>query len=180
MPSSGKLQVSLETSAISSRSATTGNLDGGDYVLLKVTRSGTGISKRIMDRIFDPFFTTKGVGAGTGLGLSLAHGIVSDLGGVVDVQSEEGVGSSFTIFLPRAGEASPAQANAATVAPRGRGQHVLLVDDEVALVHLATVNLEAFGYKVTSYTSSALALKAFAANPSDFDAVVTDQRMPEK
>ena len=87
--------------------------------------------------MFDPFFTTKGVGEGTGLGLSLVHGIVADLGGAIDVRTTVGRGTTFTIWLPIAGEATAPSVEVATELPRGHGQTVMIVDDEKPLVALA-------------------------------------------
>jgi PAS domain S-box-containing protein len=158
--------------------ATTGTVPAGEYIVLSVTDAGTGIPAKILDRIFDPFFTTKEVGVGTGLGLSLVHGIVSEVGGAVDVQTTVGAGSAFTVYLPCTG-AAPEDAPAEELdAPRGSGEHVLVVDDEEPLVRLATRTLEELGYAPQGFTSSSAALEAFRADPQRFDAVITDERMP--
>jgi len=156
----------------------TGELPAGDYVCLTVRDQGQGIEPEVFHRIFDPFFTTKGVGVGTGLGLSLVHGIVTDLGGGIEVASTPGVGTTFTIWLPWSGRAAAlAQAEARIL--RGNGERILLVDDEPALVHLGEEMLAALGYEAAAYTSSVAALTAFAAEPQRFDAVLTDETMPE-
>jgi Histidine kinase-, DNA gyrase B-, and HSP90-like ATPase len=92
--------------------------------------------------MFDPFFTTKGVGEGSGLGLSLVHGIVADMGRAIDVRSTVGQGSAFTIWLPMVGEASAPSGDADAELPRGHGQVVMIVDDEKALVAIAEEMLE--------------------------------------
>ncbi len=101
MPSGGTLRVSLDRARVeAARAATTGTVAAREYVVLEVADTGSGIPPEILERIFDPFFTTKEVGVGTGLGLSLVHGIVTGLGGVIDVATIVGKGSVFTVYLP--------------------------------------------------------------------------------
>jgi PAS domain S-box-containing protein len=179
MPAGGTLRVHLDALRIDTpRVAAIGMLSAADYVVLKVTDTGTGIAPGIMERIFDPFFTTKEVGTGTGLGLSLVHGIVSDLGGAIDVASSVGAGSTFIAYLPRSGDAVGKSEDEEPEMPRGGGQRVLVVDDEEPLVRLATRTLEELGYAAVGFTSSTAALAAFRADPKRFDAVITDERMP--
>ena len=178
MAAGGTLRVVLATVLEAPRAATIGVLVAGEYVVLTVADTGAGIAPQILDRIFDPFFTTKEVGTGTGLGLSLVHGIVTDLGGAIDVVSEVGGGCAFTVYLPRSGEAHEAEHDAELALPRGDGQRVLVVDDEELLVSLATRTLQDLGYTPVGFTSSTAALAAFRADPQRFDAVITDERMP--
>ena len=179
MAAGGTLCVRLEPVRVDApRVATTGPVETGDYVLLEVADSGTGMPPEVMDRIFDPFFTTKEVGVGTGLGLSLVHGIVTELGGAIDVASTVGEGSAFTVYLPHAGDAADDQEREEADAPRGNGERVLIVDDEAPLVTLATETLAELGYVPAGFTSSGAALEAFRADPERFDAVITDERMP--
>jgi PAS domain S-box-containing protein len=179
MPAGGTLRVHLDALRIdTARVAAIGMLSAADYLVLKVTDTGTGIAPEIMERIFDPFFTTKEVGTGTGLGLSLVHGIVSDLGGAIDVASTVGTGTVFTVYLPRSGDAPEQSEDEEPEMPRGEGQRVLVVDDEEPLVRLATRTLEELGYAPVGFTSSIAALAAFRADPKRFDAVITDERMP--
>ena len=179
MPSGGTLRVSLSAARLeAARTPTVGIMPAGDCLILEVADSGTGIAPEILDRIFDPFFTTKDVGTGTGLGLSLVHGIVAELGGAIDVASTPGAGSTFTVYLPRSGDALDSSQQAEPELPRGDGQRVLVVDDEEPLVRLATRTLEELGYVATGFTSSAAALSAFRADPQRFDALITDERMP--
>jgi signal transduction histidine kinase/PAS domain-containing protein len=180
MPSGGTLRVSLTTMHNDTpRTATIGMVAAGDYIVLDVVDSGVGIASDLIDRIFDPFFTTKEVGAGTGLGLSLVHGLVLDMSGAIDLTSAVGSGSTFTVYLPRSGDALDNLVSADVAVPRGRGQRVLVVDDEDSLVRLATETLVELGYAAVGFTSSTAALKAFRGDPEGFDAVVTDERMPE-
>jgi PAS domain S-box-containing protein len=180
MAAGGTLRVSLNVMPLDApRGVTTGTIEAGEYLVLEVADSGTGMSKEILERIFDPFFTTKEVGVGTGLGLSLVHGIVSELGGAIDVASAPGVGSVFTVYLPRAGDAVETEEDMQELEwPRGDRQQVLVVDDEEALVRLTTENLVDLGYVPVGFTSSTAALEAFQAHPERFDAVITDERMP--
>jgi len=179
MPSGGTLRVSLEAVHLRElRLATTGSVAAGPWLVLAVADSGTGMPANVVERIFDPFFTTKEVGVGTGLGLSLVHGIVAELGGAVDVASTPGAGSTFTVYLPCAGEAPDERDAEEKAMPRGSRQRVLVVDDEEPLVVLATRTLKYLGYEPVGFTSSAAALEAFRADPDRFDAVITDERMP--
>jgi CheY-like chemotaxis protein len=144
-----------------------------------VSDTGSGIPPPVLDRMFDPFFTTKGVGEGTGLGLSLVHGIVADLGGAIDVRSAVGRGTTFTIWLPIGGEVMVPSAEVATELPHGDGQTVMIVDDEKPLVALAEEMLAELGYEPLGFSSSRAALQAFRETPQRFDIVLTDETMPE-
>jgi PAS domain S-box-containing protein len=178
MRSQGKMVVSLDRVSDTGPGCITGPLPAGEYVRLQVIDSGMGIAPQVLERIFDPFFTTKSVGVGTGLGLSLVHGIVTDLGGGIDVQSEPGVGSTFTVFLPWQSNIAP-PAREVTAVPAGRGETVLLVDDEEALVRLGEELVAELGYEPVGYTSSRAALEAYRADPARFDVVLSDETMPE-
>jgi len=179
MPKGGVLRVTLESVAIATpRAAVIGTLSPGEYIVLKVADAGSGIAPAVLERMFDPFFTTKDVGVGSGLGLSLVHGTVVNVGGAIDVLTEIGKGSTFTVYLPRSGDAPAKSVDDKRPLPRGDGQRVLVVDDEEPLVRLATETLERLGYSAVGFTSSSAALAAFRAEPQRFDAVLTDERMP--
>ena len=179
MPQGGVLSVSLEAAWLdAAKPATVGSLAAGDYLVLKVSDTGTGIPPKVLERMFDPFFTTKEVGVGSGLGLSLVHGIVTSAGGAIDIATELGKGTTFTVYLRRSGDAPEKRAEGSQPLLRGNGERVIVVDDEEPLVRLATETLEHLGYSPTGFTSSAAALAAFRANPGRFDAVLTDERMP--
>jgi CheY-like chemotaxis protein len=130
--------------------------------------------------MFEPFFTTKAPGHGTGLGLSVVHGIVKSHGGVVTVASHPGKGTTFQIYLPACAEAAAEAPSLPPQSLRGHGERVLYVDDEEALVTSSRELLEQLGYRVTGFTDPLLALKTFSAHPRDFDVVVTDLSMPGK
>ena len=179
MPQGGILRIVLETARFgAARPATVGSIVSGDYVVLTVSDTGTGIPDDVLERMFDPFFTTKEVGVGTGLGLSLVHGIVTSVDGAIEVATERGKGTTFTVYLRRSGDATERPADENPPLPRGEGQRVLVVDDEEPLVRLATETLEELGYVALGFTSSAAALEAIRADPQRFDAMITDERMP--
>jgi len=182
MPAGGELRVTVDCARIDvPHVATTGAVPAGDYVVLKIADTGSGIPPEILERIFDPFFTTKEVGVGTGLGLSLVHGIVTGLGGVIDVATKVGEGTVFTVYLPRTGDiddGSTARKTAQPTSRHGDREQVLIVDDEESLVTLATETLSELGYTPVGYTSSAAALEVFSADPMRFHAVITDESMP--
>jgi signal transduction histidine kinase/ActR/RegA family two-component response regulator len=149
----------------------------GAYVEILIKDTGTGMEPEVMDRIFEPFYTTRGPGKGTGMGLAVVYGIVKSLHGAVTVESEPGVGSTFRIVLPRAGDCEHTETDAPEQSP-GQGGRVLFVDDEEALAEWGQAALERLGYDVTAVTGSAEALEAFSLDPSLFDIVITDQTMP--
>ena len=162
----------------SNRDPALAGLPDGDYVRIEVRDDGCGMDVTTMGRIFDPFFTTKGAGEGTGLGLSVVHGIVKSHGGGIVVKSRPGEGATFSIYLPVANEAlSPPPVIQAPAAHAG-GERILYVDDEPSLVMLATHSLGKLGYRVSGFEVPELALRAFLTRPDDFDVVVTDLSMP--
>jgi two-component system, cell cycle sensor histidine kinase and response regulator CckA len=152
-------------------------LTAGEYVELAVRDGGTGMSPDLMAKIFDPFFTTREKGTGTGMGLPVVYGIVKSLGGAITVESEQGTGSAFRVFLPKA----IAPAAAKTVKPEGQTQgaeRILFVEDESQLAEWAQTALERLGYEVTTAPDGGTALEIFSADPLQFDLVITDQAMP--
>ena len=160
------------------RLCTVGRLQHGAYARVDVADTGIGISAAQVERIFDPFFTTKPVGQGTGLGLSLVHGIVLDHGAAIDVDSRSGAGTTFSVYLPLV-SGEPAQEPPPSAAPSGHGETILVVDDEESLVHLAEEVLAGLGYEPVGCTGTAEALRVFRAAPERFDAVISDAIMPE-
>lgn len=150
----------------------------GAYARLSVTDTGCGMKPEMLDDIFDPFFTTKGPGEGTGLGLSVVHGIVKDHGGLIVVNSEFGKGSTFHVYLPTVEAVFPAEAGGPQSSILGGEERILFVDDEEMLVDLNFQRLSGLGYKVVTSTSSTDALKLFEAEPDRFDLVITDYTMP--
>jgi len=150
----------------------------GSYLKLTVSDTGHGMEPSVQERIFEPFFTTKKQGEGTGMGLSVVHGIAKNHGGALTVESEPAKGSSFHVFLPALQEEGGSITDEAKGAiPRGT-ERVLFVDDEADLVSLAEDMLTRLGYKVVGQTDSMEALHLFNMRPELFDIVITDQTMP--
>ncbi|MBT3982566.1 MAG: response regulator [Bacteriovoracaceae bacterium] len=151
----------------------------GLYSSIKITDSGVGMSDQVISKIFDPFFTTKKVGEGTGLGLSVTHGIISDHGGVINVLSTEGKGTTFDIVLPTFNETviTPDE-DELDFEASGEGS-ILWVDDEFDISEIGRDMLEEKGFKVLSMTSSSQALNIITRFPKKFDLIITDQTMPE-
>jgi len=179
MGQSGTLRVTLEAEEVDAeRVFAHTTLQAGSYARLTVEDSGTGMDDATLARLFEPFFTTKEVGKGTGLGLSLVYGIVTDSAGAIDVASTPGHGSRFTIYLPRVD--SPIVAEDTNQAPvvRGRGERIMVVEDEEALMALICEVLKRLGYEPAAFADGAAALAGFEATPERFDALITDEVMP--
>ena len=180
MERGGVLTVVLEEEAVGERRVLSrGTLCAGRYVRLSVSDTGSGIQPAVLERMFDPFFTTKRIGDGTGLGLALVQGITADFGGIIDVTTQVGVGTTFTVWLPATGEMPRLPAEPAGELPRGNGETVMIVDDEGSLVALAEKTLADLGYEPVGFDSSVAALRAFRAEPQRFDLVLTDETMPD-
>ena len=174
----GILDIELTDHSISLSNDDPQEIKPGPYMKLVVRDTGTGMSAEVMDKIFDPFFTTKKLGEGTGLGLSVVHGIVKQHDGYVTVESEPGKGSTFTVYFPKITGGLEADAVSDDTIPTG-SERILFVDDEEALVEMGEDILAELGYEVTSRMSSREALALFKSDPSRFDLVITDQTMPD-
>ena len=153
------------------------DLDAGSYLRLTVSDTGHGMSPDTIAQIFDAYFTTKEIGEGTGLGLSVAHGIVKSHGGTIRVYSEPGKGSTFYVYLPIIKEAEKPQEESARPVPTGN-ERILFIDDEPMIVDIGKQTLGQLGYDVVSSMSSIEALELFRAEPDRFDLVITDMTMP--
>jgi two-component system cell cycle sensor histidine kinase/response regulator CckA len=191
MPDGGKLTI--KTANVTAQEAEKLSYKGmppADYVRIDVADTGTGIPAEIVDKIFEPFFSTKEVGKGTGLGLSTVYGIVKQTGGFVYVDSEEGKGTTFRIFLPRhlaeedAQEQHAANAKELAAEPKpkadltGQGT-ILLVEDEEGLRSLNARGLRSRGYTVIEASNGVEALEALEEKDGAIDLVVSDVVMPE-
>ncbi len=176
----GELEITVaSTMALPSKSLRLAALAGDGYVVFGIRDTGTGMDPETIERIFDPFFTTKGPDEGTGMGLSVVHGIVKDLAGAIHVDSEPGKGSCLHIYIPRyTGDYAASEAGAALDDFAGQGE-ILFVDDHEPLCDFAQKSLSRLGYNVTTFTSSSQAIQAFWRDPDRFDLVITDYTMPE-
>lgn len=154
-----------------------GDFPSGPCVRLSVSDTGHGMTPEVVERIFDPYFTTKGVGKGTGLGLALVHGIVKAHKGAITVYSEPGRGSTFNIYMPRIQTEVSEKPEEQKSLPNGH-ERILYVDDDPDIAKMSKQALQKLGYKVSSRTSAAAALKLFRADPTRFDIVITDLVMP--
>jgi CheY-like chemotaxis protein len=149
----------------------------GNYVKLTVSDTGPGIDPEIKDRIFDPYFTTKEVGKGSGIGLSVVHGIVKNHSGAISVDSKFGKGTTLSILFPAAGEEAVIETEPDEKLSTGN-ERILFVDDEESMAEIGRRRLERLGYQVESKTNSIEALELFRADPDQFDLVITDMTMP--
>lgn len=150
----------------------------GRFLCLEISDTGQGIPEDVLPRLYDPFFTTKGPDVGTGLGLSVVHGIVTSHQGAIAVKTRPGKGTTFSVFLPIAEEESPEEEDADPGQLTGKAR-ILFVDDEKTIAELGGQILEQLGYHATVHTSSVEALAAFRADPDGFDLVITDMTMPK-
>jgi PAS domain S-box-containing protein len=154
------------------------NIEAGSYVMLTVSDTGSGIEPELMEKIFDPFFTTKPIAKGTGMGLSVVHGIVQSHGGDITVQSEPGKGSTFTVLLPRLEQKVENELeNIDQSVPTGN-ELIMFVDDEAPMVKAGEQVLKRLGYQVDVKTSAVEALAAFRERPDKYDLIMTDMTMP--
>jgi len=179
MPGGGTLRVSLEAVNVEAdRVFQHTTLHTGTYARLTVEDTGSGMDQVTLQRLFEPFFTTKEVGKGTGLGLSLVYGIVTDSAGAIDVTSARGKGSCFAIYLPQVESPGVEPGDAELPVVRGKGERVLVVDDEEALMAVTSETLKRLGYEPAAFPDGAKALAEFELRPERFDAVITDEVMP--
>ncbi len=178
----GRLVVGLEAVVLDEDAgAQLGGLAPGGYAHIWVSDTGCGMDEVTRSRVFEPFFTTKPVGQGTGLGLSVAHGIVTSHGGVINVTSELGRGSTFNMYFLATEPPAPSQPTHPDleVPPRGAGQHVLYVDDDPVMLVMVEALLRGAGYRVTCACDAQDALRRVDAPGAPFAVVVTDFNMPE-
>ncbi len=179
----GILAISLKEIELDADTVSAKKLPPGRYQQLTFADNGHGMSPDVTRRIFDPYFTTKKQGEGTGMGLSVAHGIVKTHKGEITVYSEPGEGTTFHIFLPvmpDSAEAKEAESAVHFAEPvPGKGEWILFIDDEEELVQMEKQVLEKLGYQVVGITGSLQALALFQSGPFKFDLVITDQTMPE-
>jgi PAS domain S-box-containing protein len=180
MPQGGVLTLAALTETIAQREA---DLDGGaapgNYVVIRVADTGTGIAPSVLDRMFEPFFTSKATGQGTGLGLSTSLAIVKSHGGFIRVDSKPGKGSTFGVYLPALAQpAQPAASPHPGSPARGAGELILVVDDEGAVLRMVSLILETFGYRVLPASNGNEAIELFAKHRGEIKVLFTDMTMP--
>jgi signal transduction histidine kinase/ActR/RegA family two-component response regulator len=175
----GRLTIGLSSITLGSDSLPDEHVRPGRYVKLTVKDTGTGIAPVVQRRMFEPFFTTKELGQGTGMGLSVVYGIVKSYHGVIEVETEVGKGSTFTVLFPQARVFSAMEEGREEASFCAGKERILFVDDEPAIVEMTKTMLERIGYRVTAFSDCSEALRVFAGNPDGFDIVITDQTMPD-
>jgi len=177
----GVLTVSLEPVTLPAPSEKNQTvLPSGSYLKLQVADTGNGMPYHVMERIFEPFFTTKPKGQGTGMGLSVVHGIVKKHGGDIQVQTIPGDGSIFKVFFPIAQQDKQPLVEKKHMEKLPRGmEHILVVDDDIMLLDVIKRGLNSLGYHVTIETGSLEAIRKFKAHPDEYDLVITNMSMPE-
>ncbi|WP_051327125.1 PAS domain-containing hybrid sensor histidine kinase/response regulator [Desulfatibacillum aliphaticivorans] len=174
-----KIEVSLREVDRGSDDHGSSEILGDRQLLFSVSDTGAGIPPEIMDKIFEPYFTTKKQGKGTGLGLAVVYGILKEYGGDIRIESDVGKGSTFHLYFPMMEK--PGEFERSTEIPKIKTghEHILIVDDEPALVNLVKTLLNRLGYQVTARLGAMEALEAFKANPENYDAVISDMAMPK-
>jgi PAS domain S-box-containing protein len=179
MPGGGELEILVEPRYLrDSMARSHPGLHEGPYAVLVVRDTGVGMDQAVRERAFEPFFTTKPRGSGTGLGLSIVHTIVKTHEGAVGLDSEPGRGTTVTCFFPALTISPEEERRQEGEPPAGRGERVLLVEDEPSLAEMNRRRLASLGYRVTAETDATHALATFRARPADFDLVVSDYLMP--
>lgn len=184
MKGNGRLTIKLAYEAnVNASCNSCHNSIRGDYVKLTVEDTGSGIAVEMLDNIFDPFFTTKDIGKGTGMGLSVVHGILHRHQSHIIVETELNVGTKFHLLIPAVSEeykienTKPSSIRLSNTI--GRGKHILVVDDEEVVGNFLQEFLQIYGYKITAVTSSKEALELVKQSAAEFDLIITDQTMPE-
>lgn len=180
MPSGGNLTISAKNAYLDENYARMNfDAEAGNYVILTISDTGTGMTEEIKNRIFDPFFTTKEIGKGTGLGLATAQTIVKSHGGFINVYSEPETGTKFSVYLPVAeSEKIRLKETVEQHFPKGNGEFILVVDDEINIREITRATLEKFNYKVLTAEDGTDALAVYAQNAEKIALVLTDMAMP--
>ena len=179
MEQGGQLELSLHTRPVDGPVALShGRLGPGEYAVIGVSDTGTGIAPEVMDRMFEPFFSTKGPGRGTGLGLALVYAIVKEMNGAIDVRSRVGKGTTVEVYVPATAQPVAARSTIPVDARCASAQTVLVVDDDRSMLSLAEEILAELGCEPVGYDSPQKALAAFETQPQRFDAALVDERMP--
>jgi CheY-like chemotaxis protein len=177
MPGGGELFIQTENVFLEDKDVKPYDLVPGRYVSISVADTGLGMDRKIQDRIFDPFFTTKEMSRGTGLGLASAYGIIKNHGGIINVYSEKGEGSTFNIYLPASTKSAVSKKEPVTEIQRGSGT-IMLVDDEEMIIDIGEQLLQRLGYKVLVAGDGKAAEEVYRTNKDSIDMVILDMVMP--
>jgi CheY-like chemotaxis protein len=153
-------------------------IPSGHYLKLSIEDTGTGMVPAVVERIFDPYFTTKAINEGTGLGLAVTLGIIRNYEGLIEVDSLPGRGSRFDIYLPLSRKTMVDMVPPVRGMPRGKGEHILIVDDEPFCLDVVREHISRLGYRVTTCKNGLEARDMIRENPGRFDLLITDQTMP--
>jgi PAS domain S-box-containing protein len=178
MPSGGRLYIETENVILDEQQCRSYDAEPGLYVKIAVTDTGVGMDSETQKRIFEPFFSTKGVGKGTGLGLASAYGIIKNHGGIINVYSEKGHGTTFNIYLP-ASEGKPLETKPTESSPLTGNETILIVDDEQAILLAVKELLEELGYNILTAQSGLKAIELYKKHSKDIKLVILDMIMPE-
>jgi len=174
----GELTVTLKEIELGINNLVSSDMLPGLFACLIVADKGVGMTTTVKEKIFDPFYTTKEKGKGTGMGLSVVHGIVSRMNGGIQVLSEPGEGTKFLVYFPVEKSLYKRQETTNQLI-QGGSEHVLLIDDEKSILNMENKMLKRLGYQVTSYSDSTEALEIFRMDPANFDVIITDLAMPD-
>lgn len=175
----GLLTIVLDTVSLNEpRQYMSMTIPPGEYVQLQVHDTGSGMPPAVLERIFAPYFTTKKVNEGTGLGMAVVMGIVKNHQGLIEIETRPGKGTRFAVYLPLTHNDAADHGAVPRNLPLGRGQRVLIVDDEAFFLEVIAESLKLLGYRVTASQSSHAILKTFKDHPEDYDLLITDQTMP--
>ncbi len=174
----GTLSITLESAPGDDVARRFGTRGAEEYAAIRVTDTGSGIPPEVRRRIFEPFFTTKGIGKGTGLGLSIVHGIVKNHHGYIDVESTVGAGTTFSIYLPIVAQAIAAASRTAAGPSQGRGETVLIIEDEDILRMLMREMLVRAGYRILEAKDGEEGVRVFRAEHAGIAAVISDMGLP--
>ena len=179
MPAGGEIVMATEGVTIRDEPSQPGGPPPGEYLLLRVRDTGTGMDEQTRRHIFEPFFTTKDPGKGTGLGLATVYSIVQQCGGAIRVTSEPGVGSEFSLYFPRA--ASGVLPDAQRLPADSSGdERILVVDDDDMVLQVVAASLARFGYRISAAAGVAEALALFEREADGFHLLITDMNMPDR
>ncbi|MGD9973006.1 MAG: ATP-binding protein [Desulfatirhabdiaceae bacterium] len=178
MPGGGDISLMTQNHFVRDGSDQQVHLNPGKYVKISVTDNGTGMDEKIRRRIFDPFFTTKSKGRGTGLGLTSAYGIITNHGGVIDVMSKPGNGTTFTVYLPASNQEPAKEEPVSELFLKG-DETVLVVDDEAEMIEVMQDMLHALGYLTLSASTGKMAIDLYHQHQHEIGLVILDMIMPE-